>query len=38
MLAVLKKADPDCTKLEGDYPFVESATYADEIKAKGGTW
>jgi hypothetical protein len=26
------------TKLEGDYPFVECATFADEIKAKGGSF
>jgi hypothetical protein len=26
------------THLEGDYPFVECATFADEIKAKGGSW
>lgn len=26
------------THLEGQYPFVECATFADEIKAKGGSW
>ena len=26
------------TTLEGNYPFVECATFADEIKAKGGSW
>lgn len=26
------------THLEGEYPFVECATFADEIKAKGGSW
>lgn len=29
---------PDMTKLERDYPFVECATFADEIKGKGATW
>ena len=23
---------------EGSYPFVECATFADEIKGKNGTW
>jgi hypothetical protein len=26
------------TRLEGDYPVVECATFADEIKAKGASW
>lgn len=38
LLAIYKKADPDCTKSEKDHPFVECATFADEIKAKGQTW
>eukprot|EP00347_Sterkiella_histriomuscorum_P010921 403374421 len=38
MLAVYSKSNPSMTKLEGDYPFVECATFADEIKAKGGAF
>lgn len=26
------------TNLERDYPFTECATFADEIKNRGGTW
>lgn len=26
------------TRLEGSYPLVECATFADEIKAKGMSW
>ena len=38
MLSVYSKSNPSMTKLEGDYPFVECATFADEIKAKGGSF
>jgi hypothetical protein len=38
LLKVYADADPKMTNLEGDYPFVECATFADEIKAKGGSW
>ena len=38
LLKVYSDADPSMTKLEGDYPFVECATFADEIKAKGGSF
>jgi hypothetical protein len=26
------------TNLEGNYPFTECSTFADEIKSRGGTW
>jgi len=38
MLNIYKLKDPGMTTLEGDYPFVECATFADEIKSKGGSW
>ena len=38
LLKVYSRNHPDMTNLEGSYPFVECATFADEIKAKGGTW
>ena len=38
LLRVFMKTDPELTKLERDYPFVECATFADEIKGKGATW
>lgn len=38
MLSVYAKSNPTMTKLERDYPFVECATFADEIKAKGGSF
>lgn len=38
LLKVYSSSHPDMTNLEGAYPFVECATFADEIKAKGGTW
>lgn len=38
LLRVYSRSHPDMTNLEGSYPFVECATFADEIKAKGGTW
>lgn len=30
--------NPDMTTTERDYPFVESSTFADLIKYKGGGW
>lgn len=38
LLQVYSASNPSMTNLEGNYPFVECATFADEIKAKGGTW
>jgi hypothetical protein len=38
MLSVLNRHEPSLTSSEGDYPFVECATFADEIKGKGYTW
>jgi len=38
MLAPLKAHYPDLTKTEKDYPFVECATFADEIKNLGYGW
>lgn len=38
MLDIYAKSEPSMVSLEGDYPFVECATFADEIKSKGGTW
>ena len=38
LLKVYASAQPSMTHLEGEYPFVECATFADEIKAKGGSW
>ena len=38
VLNLYKHTHPDMTKLEGSYPFVECATFADEIKAKGGAF
>lgn len=38
VLSTYKNAHPDMTKLEGNFPFVECATFADEIKAKGGAF
>lgn len=38
ILAILKQSDPSWTKLEGDHPFVECVTFADDIKYKGGSY
>ena len=38
VLAVLKKSDPGWTEKEADHPMVECATFADDIKGKGGRW
>ena len=38
MLSVYSNSNPSMTSLEGDYPFVECSTFADEIKAKGGSY
>ena len=37
-LAVLKKSDPKFTAHEDKHPMVECATFADDIKAKGGAY
>lgn len=36
ILAVFKKSDPKLTSKEKNYPFVECATFADDIKYRGG--
>ena len=38
ILAVLKQSDPSWTHLEGEHPFVECVTFADDIKYKGGSY
>lgn len=38
LLRVYSSSNPSMTNLEGAYPFVECATFADEIKSRGGTW
>lgn len=38
MLKIYADSNPSMTRLEGEYPFVECATFADEIKAKGGSF
>lgn len=38
MLAVYSGSNSESTHLEKDYPFVECATFADEIKAHGGSY
>lgn len=38
MLEVLSNNDPSITANEGEYPFVECATFADYIKGHGGRW
>jgi hypothetical protein len=38
LLAVYGHANPSKVPNEGDYPFVECATFADEIKYNGGSW
>jgi hypothetical protein len=38
ILSILRKSDPDWTKKEGDHPFVECVTFADDIKYKGGSY
>lgn len=37
-MTVYAKAQPTLTHLERDHPFVECATFADEIKAHGGSY
>lgn len=37
-LSILPKYYSSLTKDEGDYPFVECATFADNIKGQGYTW
>jgi hypothetical protein len=37
-LAPLKRHYPSITESEGNYPFVECATFADVIKGKGYSW
>jgi len=36
ILSVLTKNEPDWVGKEGDHPMVECATFADDIKGKGG--
>ena len=38
MLSVLKSTDPDIVTHEDQHPFIESATFADDIKYHGGMW
>ena len=38
VLKTLHDANPHLTVKEGDYPFVECATLADDIRMKGGDW
>jgi hypothetical protein len=38
MLSTYSGSNPSMTSLEGDYPFVECSTFADVIKAKGGSY
>jgi hypothetical protein len=38
ILKTLNSSDPAWVKSEGKHPFVECATFADEIKGKGGRW
>ena len=38
LLKYLEDDDPDTTVKEGDYPLVECATWADDIKYHGGMW
>lgn len=37
-LSYLEHSDPVYTKKEGDYPFVECTTFADDIKNSGGSY
>lgn len=38
LLKIYSSAHPSDTHKESQYPFVECATFADDIKSKGGTW
>lgn len=38
MLSYLEDYDPELTYREVDHPFVECATFADDIKYHGGAW
>jgi len=38
VLAILENSDPSYTKAEGEHPFVECTTFADDIKFKGGAY
>ena len=38
LLRVYSKSYPKHTEKESEYPFVECATLADDIKYKGGGW
>lgn len=38
MLEYLKNYDASLTAGEADHPFVECATFADDIKYHGGAW
>jgi hypothetical protein len=38
LLTYLKSSEPNITSAEGDYPFVETAIFADSVKGQGGAW
>lgn len=38
VLKILQESDPSWTQKEGDHPMVECATFADDIKGKGGAY
>jgi hypothetical protein len=38
LLATLHAYNATLTDHEGDHPFVEVATFADDIKYNGGAW
>ena len=38
MLTHLQDYDPDLTYREDMYPFIETSTFADDIKYHGGMW
>ena len=37
-LKALSEDNPKLTIKESDYPFVECATLADDIRMRGGSW
>jgi len=38
MLSYLEEEDPELTYREVDHPFVECATFADDVKYHGHAW
>ena len=38
LLRIYSDAKPSMTSKEDNYPFVECATFADDIISKGGNW